>query len=138
PRLDVSPSARPHGVPGPALPARFARGVRRESLVADLARRGGSRQDRLAGDRGRPRHAAQLPREQALVVPETALRRLVGVAVAALVLIPVAHAAQTQNTAHLTKAQAKQIFLADAKVADWLSRYPRRGPTVTATYEPSS
>jgi hypothetical protein len=80
-----------------------------------------------------------------VVVPEAALTMLVGVAAAALVLIPAAHAsppsralAATQNTAHLTEARAKQIFLADPKVAHWLSRYPRRGPAVTATYEPDS
>src|SRR5262249_16756829 len=32
--------------------------------------------------------------------------------------------------------RAKQIFLANHKVADWLTRYPKNGPQVTTTYEP--
>jgi hypothetical protein len=44
----------------------------------------------------------------------------------------------SMRSSRLTEAKAKAIFLADPKVADWLSRYPKRGPTVTATYEPSS
>jgi hypothetical protein len=42
------------------------------------------------------------------------------------------------GTSRLTDAKAKAVFLADSKVAAWLSRYPKRGPAVTATYEPDS
>ena len=45
--------------------------------------------------------------------------------------------APTQEAARLTEARAKAIFLADDKVADWLSRYPVKGRRVTATYEPN-
>jgi hypothetical protein len=44
----------------------------------------------------------------------------------------------SMQSSQLTEEKAKAIFLADPKVADWLSRYPKHGPTVTATYEPSS
>ncbi|TMK68575.1 MAG: hypothetical protein E6G50_15085, partial [Actinobacteria bacterium] len=93
-----------------------------------------------------------------MVVPETALTRLLVAAAAVLfaaTLPSTAHAAppsvpiydshgrivQTpfappQAPARLTEARAKQIFLADDKVADWLGRYPQRGRQVTATYEP--
>ncbi|HYY04254.1 MAG TPA: hypothetical protein VE736_10250, partial [Gaiellaceae bacterium] len=76
---------------------------------------------------------------------------------AALIITPAAHAtppsqplsgsnegivetplASAGQSSHLTEAQSKRIFLADPKVAHWLSRYPRRGPTVSATYEPNS
>jgi hypothetical protein len=93
-----------------------------------------------------------------VVVPEKALRRLSFAAAAVLVaatFTSTAHAAppsvpiydsngrlvQTpfappQAPARLTEERAKQIFLAEHKVADWLARYPKNGPQVTATYEP--
>jgi hypothetical protein len=46
--------------------------------------------------------------------------------------------AASQQPARLTEARAKAIFLAEPKVSSWLSRYPKRGPVVTATYEPDS
>ena len=42
------------------------------------------------------------------------------------------------QSSRLSEARAKAIFLADHKIADWLSRYPKARPTVTATYEPDS
>jgi hypothetical protein len=44
----------------------------------------------------------------------------------------------THESARLTEARAEAIFLQDVKVADWLSRYPRKGRRVTATYEPKA
>ena len=100
--------------------------------------------DRLAGDRDRARDAAQLPRQQALVV--SALR-LVGVARSALALVPARRG--DDSTAHdavtATPLAAKpqrldrgsrrsQLFLAYPKVADWLERYPPK-PTTDATFE---
>ena len=43
----------------------------------------------------------------------------------------------SRATARLTAQRAKQLFLADDKVADWLSRYPLKGRKVSATYEPN-
>jgi hypothetical protein len=37
---------------------------------------------------------------------------------------------------NLTEQQALQLFLADKKVHDWLSRYPRTGRTTESTYQP--
>jgi len=45
--------------------------------------------------------------------------------------------APAQAPARLTEERAKEIFLADGKVADWLTRYPQKGRKVSATYEPS-
>ena len=92
-----------------------------------------------------------------MVLPEKALTRVLLVAAAVLVAATFtseAHAAPTsvpvydsngrlvqtpfappESPARLTEARAKQIFLADDKVADWLARYPKNGPQVTATYE---
>jgi hypothetical protein len=36
---------------------------------------------------------------------------------------------------HLTERQALDLFLADAKVRDWLARYPRSGRTTETTFE---
>ena len=46
--------------------------------------------------------------------------------------------APTRAPVRLTEQRAKEIFLSDDKVADWLTRYPRAGLRVTATYEPNS
>ena len=54
---------------GLALPRRLARVPGSTSLAARVPRLARLGQDRLAGDRDRPRHAAELHREQALVVP---------------------------------------------------------------------
>jgi hypothetical protein len=93
-----------------------------------------------------------------VVVPEKALRRLLAaaaalVAVAAIISTAVAAPpstpvydskgriiqtpfAPTQQAARLTEQRAQAIFLADDKVADWLSRYPHKGRHVSASYEP--
>ena len=103
-----------------------------------LARLG---EDRLAGDRDRARDAAELPREQALVVPAL---RLVLVAVARARARPGRVRATTtppQQTSTVTnpltatsplstakarsnEAQVIAIFLAYPKVADWLEALP--------------
>jgi hypothetical protein len=43
--------------------------------------------------------------------------------------------APTQHHARLTRARALALFLGDDKVADWLTRYPRKGRTTYATYD---
>ena len=100
--------------------------------VLTLPRLAGVRRDRLAGGGDRRRHAAELPREQALVVPP--LRTVAAGLVAVAVLAPAAHAAKptpttygftvtapstpltkpppTSDTARLTGEEAQQIFLA--------------------------
>ncbi|TMK66559.1 MAG: hypothetical protein E6G60_02840 [Actinobacteria bacterium] len=94
-----------------------------------------------------------------MVVPEKALTRLLAVAGALLAAAAITSTAlaappstpvydskgriiqtpfaPSQATARLTAQRAKQLFLADDKVADWLSRYPLKGRRVSATYEPS-
>jgi hypothetical protein len=76
-----------------------------------------------------------------VVVPAPPLK-LLAAAVAALALASSAAAAAPTTTfperavkAQLTKARATAIFLADDKVADWLSRYSTKGRTSEATYE---
>src|SRR5262249_6796305 len=156
PRVDVSPSAWTRRVPGPSIPERVARRVRREPRAAQVARRGRAREDRFPGDRDRARDAAQLPRQQALVVPEKALTRLLLAAAAVLVAATFTSTAQAlptvpvydsngrlgqtpfappQAPARLTQAPAHPIFLPAAKGADWLARYPKNGPQVSATYQ---
>src|SRR5205807_9341850 len=83
---------------GAALPDRVGRRVRSEPPAADRSRPRGARQDRLPGDCDRPRDAVELPRQQTLVVPETALSRVVRVLlpfVGALALAPAAAAGTT-------------------------------------------
>jgi hypothetical protein len=46
--------------------------------------------------------------------------------------------APTQEPMRLTEARAIAIFLADDKVADWLSRYPPAARKPTASFEPNS
>jgi hypothetical protein len=86
-----------------------------------------------------------------------AMRRLVAVVVATLVLVPVAGAATSSSPVYdsdgrlvetpfaptaarveLTKERATAIFLENDKVADWLARYPRKGRITDATYEADS
>src|SRR5207245_9871537 len=43
--------------------------------------------------------------------------------------------APAQVAARLTEQRAIRLFLADDKVADWLSRYPRKNRRVSPTYE---
>jgi hypothetical protein len=57
-------------------------------------------------------------------------RALLVAAVLALVVVPTAAAG-----ANLTEKQATTIFLANHKVADWLSRYPRQDRSTQADYE---
>ncbi len=69
------------------------------------------------------------------------MRRLVAAALCSLVVAPAAFAApppaqQLINVAKLDPAKATAIFLRDDKVADWLSRYPRKGRITDASYEP--
>jgi hypothetical protein len=46
--------------------------------------------------------------------------------------------APTQLPARLSARRAREIFLADPKVSEWLERYPTRGRKVAATYEPDT
>jgi hypothetical protein len=39
---------------------------------------------------------------------------------------------------HLTEKSAKQVFLAEHKVSEWLKRYPEKGRSVDATYDKKS
>jgi hypothetical protein len=114
----------------------------------------GARRDRRPGDRDRPRHSAELPREQALVVPQLRTAALALVAVAALA--PAAHAAKpapttygftvtapttpltttpaaTPGAARLTGTEAEKILLGFPKVAHWLTRYPKH-PSLDASF----
>jgi hypothetical protein len=113
-------------------------------------------QDRVAGGRDRARHAPELHREQALVVQAL---KLAAVAAAALALLPAAAAAATApsaqtttgltltngngslpfspTTGHLTRSEVIRRFLADAKVRDWLKRYPKT-LTTEASYSETS
>ena len=80
-----------------------------------------------------------------MVLPQKTLTRflrLVAAAVAAATAFPGIAVAQPPSTSfrantkpHLTRARALAIFLADDKVADWLSRYPRSHRTLEATYD---
>jgi len=45
--------------------------------------------------------------------------------------------APRQQHPRLTRARALAIFLANDKVADWLTRYPRPGRSLDATYDPN-
>jgi hypothetical protein len=57
----------------------------------------------------------------------------------ALALAPVAHAVvQAQQQPRLSEQRAEAIFLANDKVADWLTRYQRKDWQVSGTYEPNS
>src|SRR5436309_2904906 len=136
PALDVSSRPRALRSSGTSLPHRLHDRLRRESRDPDSPGRGRPREDRRAGDRNRSRHAGELCREQALVV--SAPLKLLAAAVAALALAPAASSAtfpEKPVKAQLTKAQATALFLEDDKVADWLSRYPRKGRVTDATYE---
>src|SRR5206468_6978401 len=98
--------------------------------------RGRPRQDRLAGARDRARDAGELHRQQALVVPETALRRWLAALAALVAAGAFVGSAQAQTAQpRLTKERATTLFLADHKVADWLDRYPTKGRITDATYE---
>ena len=98
-------------------------------------------QDRVAGDRGRARHPGELHRQQALVLSETPLIRILRLAALPLILLSFASTAvaapfpPTKAKQQLTEARATAIFLADDKVADWLDRYPVKGRITDATYE---
>ena len=92
-----------------------------------------------------------------MVFPEKALTRLLAAAAAVLAAAAITSTAvaappstpvydskgriiQTpfapaQVAARLTEQRAIRLFLADDKVADWLSRYPRKNRRVSATYE---
>ena len=59
-------------------------------------------------------------------------RRLVLVALVALVLVP--GAAASGSGSKLTDKQATAIFLRNDKVVDWLARYPKKGRTTDASY----
>ena len=93
--------------------------------VPRLARAG---QDRLAGGRDRPRHAAELPREQALVVPPLRLasprwRSLRRARCRPRRRSRTPRTARTQRAAD-ARDQATKLFLAHAKVAAWLDALP--------------
>src|SRR6185503_5924065 len=59
------------------------------------------------------------------------MRRLVVVALCALLLVPAAGAASKTK---LTQESATRIFLANPKVAHWLRHYPKKTRTEEATY----
>jgi hypothetical protein len=61
------------------------------------------------------------------------MRRLVVVALCALLLVPAAGAAPNTK---LTQENATRIFLANPKVAHWLRHYPKKTRTEEATYSP--
>ena len=61
------------------------------------------------------------------------MRRLVVVALGALLLVPAAGAAPKTK---LTQESATRIFLANPKVAHWLRHYPKETRTEEATYSP--
>ena len=136
-----------------------------EPLVLRRARRARRRQDRRAGDRDRPGDAAQLRRQQALVVPRAPRRRL---RPARRVVLrrsrsPAAAAARarprrrrprpaTTRRAASSRRRSRRrscgaaapdradearraIFLADPKVADWLDRYPTKDRATDATFD---
>src|SRR5262249_52559211 len=81
------------------------------------------------GDRDRARHAAELHREQTLVV--SPLRAAAVVALAALLLAPSARAAENPR---LRRDQAVATFLGYGKGAGWLKRYPPK-PTTDASFK---
>ena len=143
PALDVPRAARPLRLPGAALPGRLGRGARREpvlaarALVGSARARSWRRRSRSCG------HAAQLPRQQALVVP--ALMRLARRSSLCALAPRRARGGRRANRrrpstttrpprpdavraaerrCELTSAQATQIFLAHPKVADWLDALP--------------
>src|SRR5215212_7824186 len=60
------------------------------------------------------------------------MRRLGVAALCALLVAPAASAAAKPK---LTKARATAIFVADAKIADWLKHYPPRTRTTEATFK---
>ena len=110
------------------------------ALAARLPRLAGLGEDRGAGDRDRARDTAQLPREQALVVPALRAAALLALA-ASLALAPQALAGTTRPTTtaaaplpaapvaaaakpRLTSPEAIKIFLGYHKVTAWLTRYP--------------
>jgi len=82
------------------------------------------------------------------VVVSPALKRVILVLTCALAVAPAAAAATTPTVpsapafkvapAHLTKKRALAIFERDPKVADWLTRYPRKGLTDLETYDPKT
>jgi hypothetical protein len=61
------------------------------------------------------------------------MRRLVVVALCALLLVPAAAAAPNTK---LTQESATRIFLANPKVAHWLRHYPKKTRTEETTYSP--
>jgi hypothetical protein len=61
------------------------------------------------------------------------MRRLVVVALCALLLVPAAAAAPNTK---LTQESATRIFLANPKVSHWLRHYPKKTRTEEATYSP--
>src|SRR5581483_11610293 len=140
PHVDVPRPTRQLRDPGNAVlhgRCNRLRCQRRRSRGARFVR---ARQDRLAGNRDRPRDAAQLPRQQAVVVP--ALRAVALVALA-LALVPAASAATNpiappsipaaQGAARSTEQQVRAVFLAVPKVKAWLERYPPN-PVVDTSY----
>src|SRR5262249_6712830 len=113
-----------------------------------------SRQGRLAGDRDRARDAAELPRQQTLVVPAPLMRLTLVAVLAALLACGAASAgtptayvydangrlietpiAPVAPAANLTKEHATAALLAYPKVARWLERYPKGSLVTDATYK---
>src|SRR5581483_5810023 len=164
PALDVPRPARPPLPPGTALPRRLARRARCEPRDPSDPRRRRAREDRGAGDRDRPRHAAQLPRQPSVELRRRNRRRVRAVrlagaaAIAAALLVPAARAdttptgpiydgkghviaipfAPAHDPTQLTKDRATAIFLKAPKVADWVGRYPKKGLITDATFDDAS
>src|SRR5918995_1318808 len=158
PDLDVSRSAWSHRLPGPALLRRLGGGPGGERDSPHGVRCVRPRQGRRPGDRSPARHADQLRRQQALVVPAplAAVRRAVF-----LLLLLAAGAAPTASAVttptrptydaqgrlvqtpfapvevrpELTKARATKVFLEHTKVANWVGRYSRSNRTTDAEYD---
>ena len=152
PALDLPRPARARRLPGVALPHRLddrARGESRDPAAARRLRR--RRQGARTGDRDRARDPVELRGEQALVL-RTRLPALAA-ALAALAFAAPAGAATaptepvfdqdgrlvetpfvpSEGSARLTEKQAIAILFRNAKVADWLDRYPPK-PRDAAEY----
>jgi hypothetical protein len=111
---------------------------REPALAVRAPRLARPRKGPVPGDRDPARRAAQLRRQQALVVPAL---RLASAFVAALALAPAALSATLPTTTlaarpnpTLSKQDAIKIFVANPKVADWLKRYPPN-PVTDAVYD---
>jgi hypothetical protein len=63
------------------------------------------------------------------------MSRLAVAVLCALALAPAADAARSHPPTHLSPSRATQVFLAKAKVADWVGRYQRKSLVTQAIYQ---